>query len=308
MIKANSHLAADACMPLISVVMPAKNAAATLAESLDSLARQSCKDFELVLVNDGSSDDTAAIAERYAGDLALRLVTHESSQGVAASINDGLAASDSEFVARLDADDLALPQRLQHQLDFLRANPGVGVCGSHVEVFSDTDPSQHFVLAHPTTSPAIRTALLQRCALAHPSVMCRRAVFEQVGRYDIRSDFAEDYELWCRASLLGVQFANLPEVLTRYRKHAGQVSQQKGQLQFERDIGIKQRYMAAFLQGESPGLLPQFLALQTRFPNRELALAVLQQCGPTMTRLARAVPDVDEYARIVTGSLLRHLA
>ncbi|MDM4764971.1 glycosyltransferase [Pelomonas sp. SE-A7] len=296
-------------MPLISIVMPVRNGAATLAETLDSLAVQSFRDFELVLVNDGSTDETARIAEGHAHRLpALRVVTHESSQGVARSINDGLAAGDSEFVARLDADDLAQPQRLERQLAFLQAHAGVGVCGSHMQVFSTEEPQQRFVLAHPTSSPAIRTALLQRCAIAHPSVMCRRQVFEQVGVYDVRFDFAEDYELWCRASLLGIQFANIPETLTWYRKHAGQVSRQKAQLQFERDVQIKIRYMAAFLQGEAPGLLPQFLALQTQFPSRELALAVLQQCGPTMTRLARFVPDADEYASMVTGALLRHLA
>lgn len=293
-------------MPLISVVMPARNAAATLAESLESLATQSFKDFELVLVNDGSSDETVAIAESFAARLNLRLVHHESSHGVARSINDGLAQSDSEFVARLDSDDLAQPERLARQLEFLRANPQVGVCGTHVLVFS-REHEQSFVLNHPTGSASIRTALVQRCAIAHPSVMLRRQVFELAGTYDVRFDFAEDYELWCRASLLGVQFANIAEPLTHYRKHAGQVSQQKAQLQYERDMAIKTRYMTAWLQGEAPGLLPQFLALQTRFPNREMALAVLQQCGMAMTKLARAVPDAEELGRIMTGSLLRHL-
>jgi glycosyltransferase involved in cell wall biosynthesis len=293
-------------MPLISVVMPARNAAATLAESLDSLVQQSFADFELVLVNDGSSDDTAAIAERYAPQLNLRLLHHETSQGVARSINDGLAASDSEFVARLDADDLAQPLRLQRQLDFLRTQTQVGVCGSDMLVFSQ-EQEQRFVLAHPSANAAIRTALVQRCAIAHPSVMCRRQIFELAGCYDERFDFAEDYELWCRASLLGVQFANIAEPLTHYRKHAGQVSRQKAQLQYERDMAIKARYMGAWLQGEPPGLLPQFLALQTRFPSREIALAVLQQSGMAMTQLARAVPDGEEFGRIMTGSLLRHL-
>lgn len=286
--------------------MPARNAAATLEESLDSLAAQTFKDFEVVLVNDGSSDDTVDIAERYADRLSLRIVHHESAQGVARSINDGLASSDSEFVARLDSDDLAQPERFARQVEFMRTNPQVGVCGTHVLVFS-REHERRFVLSHPTGSAAIRTALLQRCAIAHPSLMARRQVFELAGTYDVRFDFAEDYELWCRASLLGVQFANIAEPLTHYRKHAGQVSQQKAQLQYERDIAVKNRYMSAFLQGEPSGLLPQFLALQTRFPNREMAVAVLQQCGMTMTKLARAVPDIEEYGRVVTGSLLRHL-
>ncbi len=294
-------------MPLVSVAIPARNAQSTLQETLDSLVQQSWRDFEVVLVNDGSSDATAQIAQSYEGRLNLRLVQHESSQGVAQSLNDALAASDSEFVARLDADDLAQPTRFQQQLDFLRAHPRVGVCGTHMLVFS-AEHDRRYVLAHPTENAAIRTALLQRCAIAHPSVMCRRSVFEQVGFYDPRFDFAEDYELWCRASLLGIQFANIPEALTCYRKHSGQVGQQKAQLQYERDMAVKARYIGAFLQGEEAGFLPQFLALQTQFPSREMALAVLQQCGMSMMRLAQAAPDGEEYARIVTGCLQRHLA
>jgi glycosyltransferase involved in cell wall biosynthesis len=293
-------------MPLISVVMPARNAAATLAESLDSLVAQSFKDYELVLINDGSDDKTVEIAEQYSSRLKIRILQHESSQGVAKSINDGLAASDSEFIARLDSDDLARPERFERQLEFMRANPRVGVCGTHLLVFSH-EHDQRFVLNHPTASGAIATAMLQRCAIAHPSVIARRQVFELAGNYNERFDFAEDYELWCRASLLGVQFANIAEPLTLYRKHDGQVSRQKAQLQFDRDLAIKSRYMAALLQGEAPDLLPQFFALQTRFPSRDVALAVLQQCGLAMTKLARVVPDVEEYGRIVTNSLIRHL-
>jgi glycosyltransferase involved in cell wall biosynthesis len=293
-------------MPLVSLVMPARNAAATLEESLVSLAQQTFTEFEVVLVNDGSDDATLAIAERFSTRLNLRVVHHDICQGVAKSINDGIAASDSEFVARLDADDLAQPLRLQRQLEFMTSNPRIGVCGTHMQVFS-SESDRGYVLAHPISNAGIRTALVQRCAISHPSVMCRRRIFDQVGYYDPRFDFAEDYELWCRASLLGVQFANIPEVLTHYRTHPGQVGRQKAQLQYERDLAIKSRYIGGLLMGEDVGLLPQFLALQSQFTSREIALTVLQQCGVAMMKLARTVPDGDEYARIVTGSLTRHL-
>ena len=293
-------------MPLISVVIPAKNAEITLAESLESLANQTFRDFEVVLIDDGSSDSTFEIATSFNKRINIRILRHEESKGVAQSINAGICATDSEFIARLDADDLAQPLRLEKQLQLLQALPHIGVCGSHMIVFT-ADEHERYVLAHPTANNAIRTALLQRCAISHPSVMIRRTVFDLIGLYDVRFDFAEDYELWCRASLLGIQFANLAEPLTCYRKHQGQVSRQKSQLQFERDMVIKNRYMSAFLNGEDPGLLPQFLALQTQYPNRSVAIAALNHCGPTMTRLARYVPDADEYAQIVTRSLIRHL-
>lgn len=297
-------------MPLISVVMPARNAEATLDQSLQSLVAQSLRDFDLVLIDDGSTDQTAEIADRYRHALNLRLIRHERSQGVAQSINDGLHAADAEYIARLDADDLAHPQRLERQLAYLREMREVSVCGTQMLIFDGDKGPQHAhgILAHPTKSAAIRTALLQRCAIAHPSVMCRRSLFEYVGYYDSRFDFAEDYELWCRASLLGIQFGNIDAPLTSYRKHEGQVSQQKAQLQFERDMSIKMNYMRAWLEGEDPGFLPQFLALQTRFPSREMAFEVMQKCSKAMIDLAARVPDSDEYARIVAGALQRHLA
>ena len=296
-------------MPLISLVMPARNAEATLADSLETLTRQTFDDFELVLVDDGSTDATGEIAARYAQQLKLRVIVHADSQGVARSINDGVLAGDSEFVARLDADDLALPARLERQLEFLRANRSIGVCGSHMQLFRRENGKLEVsnVLAHPLDNAAIRTALVQRCAISHPSLMCRREVFELAGYYDVRFDFAEDYELWCRASLLGVQFANIPEILTCYRKHPGQVGQEKAYMQYERDLEIKKRYIGAWLQ-ESPGILPKFLSLQTKFPSREAAMEALQQCSEAMIKLARTVPDLDEYARIVSGSMARHMA
>jgi glycosyltransferase involved in cell wall biosynthesis len=207
-------------MPLISVVMPARNAAATLAATLDSLVAQTFKDFELVLVNDASSDDTPHIAESYCSRLSIRLVHHAENQGVAKSINEGLAQSDSIFVARLDADDLARADRLEKQLAFMTAHEAVDVCGSHMEVFSEEEGSQmaSFVLAHPTSHAAITTAFVQRCAMAHPSVLARRRLFDEIGAYDPRFDFAEDYELWCRAALLGRQLANIAEPLPPPRR------------------------------------------------------------------------------------------
>lgn len=296
-------------MPLVSFVMPARNAAGTLAASLTSIEHQTFRDFEVVFVNDGSTDETRRVAESYSSRLNLRFVNHTTSLGVAKSINDGVVASDCEFIARLDADDLAEPNRLQRQLDFMQSNPRIGVAGTHMKVFSEEESGRKelFTLAHPEKNTGIRTALLQRCAIAHPSILCRRNVFDRVGLYDTKFDFCEDYELWCRASLLGIQFANIPEPLTHYRKHAGQVSREKAQTQFEKDLEVKRRYMSAWLDGDDAGLMPEFLSLQTRFTSREIAMSVIQQCADVTTRLGRRASDVAEYSSMVAGSLSRHL-
>lgn len=296
-------------MPLISVVIPALNAAPTLGETLQSLAQQSLRDFEVVLVDDGSTDGTAELAARFEGQVPLRRIAHDSPQGVARSLNDGLAAGDSEFVARLDADDLAHPERLRLQLEFLRAHADVQVCGTQLVVFDHERGLQHplGLLSHPTADAAIRTAFIQRCAIAHPSVMARRGLFGWVGGYDPAFDFAEDYELWCRASLAGATFANLELPLTYYRKHAKQVSQSRAQQQWGHDLRIKQRYMRSFLRDREPGLLPEFLALQTRYADRRAGVAAYQACAPVLIELAARVPDAAEYAAFASAAIARHL-
>lgn len=296
-------------MPLISVVIPALNAEQTLGETLHSLAQQSQRDFEVVLVDDGSTDATAELAARFQGQLALRRIAHDSPEGVACSLNDGLRAGDSEFVARLDADDLAHPERLRLQLEFLQAHPEVQVCGTQLVVFDHERGLQNplGLLSHPVADAAIRTAFIQRCAIAHPSVLARRRLFDWVGPYDPAFDFAEDYELWCRASLAGATFANLALPLTYYRKHAKQVSQSRAQQQWGHDLAIKQRYMRSFLRGREPGRLPEFLALQTRYADRGEALAAYGECAQRLVELAGHVPDAAEYAAFASAAIARHL-
>jgi glycosyltransferase involved in cell wall biosynthesis len=293
-------------MPKITFVIPAKNAQKTLAETLTSLVSQTFKDFNVIIVDDGSTDQTALIAQTFQEKLPIKIISHPESEGVAKSINDGIMRSDSEFVARLDADDTAHPLRLQKQLDFFESNQKTGICGSQMNVFSD-DGLTHYVLSHPTSSASIKTALIQRCVLAHPSLLIRRSVFEIAGLYDVNFDYAEDYDLWCRASLLGIQFANINEQLTNYRIHSGQVSNQKSQLQQVRDLAIKKKYISAFLDGDDPEELPKFLSLTNQYENKITSLNAYLKCGKNILQLAKNIPDTEEYHRIIFGSLIRHL-
>ncbi|NVO08184.1 MAG: glycosyltransferase family 2 protein, partial [Rhodoferax sp.] len=243
-------------MPLISVVIPAHNAASFVAETLCSLVKQTFRDFEVVLVDDGSADGTAEISHRFSDDLALRVLVNAQNSGVAASINRGIAESDSLYIARLDADDLAHPDRLRQQLAFLEASPDIDLCGTHMRMFKDGDATHTSVHEHPTSDAAIKTMLLQHNALSHPSVLMRRQFMSDVGQYDPACDYAEDYDLWCRGALMGKRYANMPVHLTSYRVHSGQVGQIKSKLQCERDLAVKTRYMSALLGGMTPGYLP----------------------------------------------------
>lgn len=294
-------------MPLVSVVVPAYNAANTLAESLESLARQTFRDFEVVVVDDGSVDGSAAIAERYSEAIQMRVLVNLQNSGVAASLNRGIAGSDSKFIARLDADDLAHPERLAQQVAFLDATKNVDICGTHMIMFRDGNPSEQTVHEHPIADAAIKTMLLQHCALSHPSILMRRSFIQDVGQYDPACDFAEDYDLWCRGALMGKRYANLALHLTSYRVHAGQIGQSKSDLQCERDLGVKTRYMSALIGGTNPGYLPALFSPLVRFETRDAATQALAESTGVLLALGHAAPDPFVYAEILKNCIYRNL-
>ena len=137
--------------------------------------------------------------------------------------------------------------------------------------------------------------------------MFRKSFFDDVGVFDTRLDFAEDYDLWCRGALLGKRYANLEEVLTRYRQHAGQVGQQKRELQYVRDLQIKRKYISALLGGESAGFLAEFFHLLAQFSSREVAVEVIAQSMPLLLRLGQRVLDQKLFGEIVAQCMRRHL-
>jgi glycosyltransferase involved in cell wall biosynthesis len=220
-------------MPTVSVLMPVYNAEPYLAEAVESILGQTFADFELLIVNDGSTDRSVAILERYAArDGRIRL-TSRPNTGYAAALNELLHLADAEFVARMDADDVALPQRLARQVDFLRTHPEVVCVGTAVRLI---DAAGRFLGdAHPGMDheEIQRRALAGDCPLNHPSTMMRRAAVQAVGGYHLEFQPAEDLDLWLRLAEVG-QLTNLPEVLMKYRQHARSFSEQHQRLQLER--------------------------------------------------------------------------
>lgn len=291
----------------VTVLIPARNAAATLAETLESLVAQTFHDFTVLLVDDASSDATPAIAAGFADRLRIEVLTLTENAGVAGALNRGLARIGSKYIARLDADDLALPTRLEKQYAFLESQPGIDVCSSWMEMFYDTPGRPLQILAKPLADAAIKTALIQYCSMTHGASLFRKSFFDDIGVFDTRLDFAEDYDLWCRGALLGKCYANLPEALTRYRQHDGQVGQQKRQLQYERDLVIKRKYISALLGGVAPGHLAEFFSLLTLFSSKEIAITVIEQSLPLLLKLGRKLYDEQLYGEIVSACIGRHL-
>jgi len=204
--------------PLISVLMPVFNAEYYLEEALGSLAAQTYREFEVVAVDDGSTDGSGKILRKALGHWPWLRVFQQPNGGVAAALNRGLVECKGEFVARMDADDLARPNRLARQLTFLRDHPDVGVCGTYAMTLGERCSRK---LRYGVSDQVLRSRMIFGCALAHPTVMMRRSVLvAEPGPYAGRF---EDYDLWLRL-LRRTKFACLPEVLLDYRVHPAQVT------------------------------------------------------------------------------------
>lgn len=227
---------APANMPAVSVVVPTYNAGRYIAEAVTSILNQDFTDFELLLVDDGSTDDTATVVQHFATDSRVRLLRNERNLGLIATLHRAYAECRAPLIARMDADDICDPARLGRQVAFLHDHPEVSIVGGAIRFFGNVAPN---VFQFPTDHAAIRPAMLFYCPLAHPALMFRRELVDQgLIRYDDAFRHAEDYHLWSRL-LLRVTSANLPEVVLDYRLHAQQVSSDSSDKQYAASLRVR---------------------------------------------------------------------
>jgi hypothetical protein len=208
--------------PRVSVVMPVHNGGPYLERAVESILGQSFTDFEFVIIDDGSTDSTPEVLRRYqAADHRVRVHPQEKA-GLVASLNNGCRQARAAYLARMDADDIAFPNRLARQVEFLDREPGVAVVGSATVTI---DASGRELKRHgcPTSHGEIVEALREYNPFTHPSVMLRAEALAAVGGYRPAYQPAEDYDLWLRLSER-YRLANLPEPLLYYRLYPGQVS------------------------------------------------------------------------------------
>lgn len=224
--------------PRISVIMPVKNGQATLQEAIDSVLNQTASDFELLIIDDGSKDASQAIAQQNARkDSRIRALSttnltlidsganvSATKPGIVSALNFGLSQARGEFIARLDADDSAMPTRFDIQLKALENNLNLAVVGSFYREISDSGREITPTCPLPVGVEVIRNHLWSvGNAICHPSVMIRATAIKAVGGYREQFSLAEDYDLWLRISER-YSLDNIPEVLTSYRRHTQSVS------------------------------------------------------------------------------------
>jgi len=213
----------------VTVLMPVYNGASYLREAIESILAQSYADFELLVIDDGSTDRSAEIVLSY-GDPRIRLVGNDGNRGLIETLNRGMELASGEYLVRMDCDDISLPARLRRQVEFMDDNREVGVCGVWYREFGGKVPR---TTRCAPDDASIRCGTLFNPVIGHPSVIMRKSAFYEHGlRYDPGYPHAEDYELWARA-LKCLRFANLPEVLLRYRVHERQITLSRAREQME---------------------------------------------------------------------------
>ncbi len=195
---------------LVSVLMAVYNGAGTVDEAMGSILAQSFRDWELIVVDDGSTDDTRKRLERY-DDPRIRVLYNAANSGLSASLNVAFRASTGSLIARMDADDVALPHRLQRQVEFLRVHPEIDVVGGAATLLgSDAIYERH------ERHEQMTRLLFTENPFIHPTVMMRRNFLETLGGYDESIQRAEDYDLWLRG-VTRFRYYNIQEPLIQYR-------------------------------------------------------------------------------------------
>lgn len=249
----------------VSVVMPVRNGERYLREAIDSMLAQTFRDFELLIVDDGSTDRSAAIGQVVA-DPRVRLVRQEP-LGLVEALRRGLAETSAPLIARMDADDVSLPTRLERQLEAL--GDGVALVGCGFEAIdADGRSTESWLL--PADDPALRRRLLLRNPFAHGSVLFRRDAIARAGGY--RSDYGanEDYDLWRRVAR-DWRLAAVPEVLYRYREHAEAVTKSR----VDERVAARERLRDEIW--DEPTLLGQVRGERDRIERRALVREALRR-------------------------------
>ena len=227
-------------MPKVSVILPMHNAERFLKKSIRSILAQSFSDFEVIIINDGSTDNSLRIVESFR-DKRIKILNNSKKIGISNSLNLGIQNSSGEYIARMDADDICLYDRLKVQNSFLDRHLNVDVVGSYFKTFWYTIPRK---ICPPIEDNHIKAGLLFNPVLGHPVVMMRKSsLLSNELSYNSHYDGAEDYELWVRSSSK-LCFANIPEILLLYRIHPKQISSKNRQKQMKIADSIRLEYIS----------------------------------------------------------------
>lgn len=269
--------------PKVSVFMPVYNAGSYLNAAIESILNQSFTDFEFVIVNDGSTDQSEAIILSYK-DPRIRLVNNPKNLGLIASLNVGLEICRGDYIVRMDQDDISLPDRIALQVSFMEQNPEIGLIGSWFEDFGDQIESK--VVRYSTNDTEIRIRHLYQTHISHPTAVLRSAVVRKHNvRFDPEFVHGEDYNCWVTMSAF-CKMSNYPAVLVRKRDHPRNITNSFSSTMHSTCTKVKQKQFdamgAAVSQAEAD--------LYTRFadPEWQFSIDEMNQLLSLLTRINEA--------------------
>lgn len=237
----------DAKKPLVTVLLPVYNRE-SVTKTIDSILAQTLTDFELLIVDNASTDNTAEVVRAY-DDRRIRLVVNEKNGGQTFSLGRGLSLARGKYIARIDADDIALPDRLEKQVAFLDTHPDYGLCGCWVQYINDNDQLT-VTMKMCLTDEGLRAMQKITCGMYHPAAMMRASVLQENGiAYDLSLSMAEDYDIWFRI-MQHSKGLNLGEVLLYYRRGSNNDGKKHADVMKMESYMIRQRICDAYAKDE----------------------------------------------------------
>ncbi|MBI1286915.1 MAG: glycosyltransferase [Flavobacteriales bacterium] len=264
--------------PLVTVLIPMYNAEDFVEQSVRSILEQTYTNFELLIIDDGSTDRSVPVVESFS-DQRIKLVRNEKNLKLIATLNKGLSLAKGKYIVRLDADDIAIKERIETQVSFMEEHPEVGLCGTWYEAFGDVSS----VVRYPTDHQSLKYMSLYQCPIIHPSTIFRTSVIKEHGlKYDLDYPHAEDYKLWGQFAMVS-QLANVPEVLLRYRLHDSNISKQQASTQKSNSIRIRTELFHELGLNVSPNQLEAFMQMNHQVDN--LTLEQLKSLGTLLSNM-----------------------
>jgi glycosyltransferase involved in cell wall biosynthesis len=276
-------------MPNLSVVMPVFNGEKFLKPAIESILNQGYQDFEFIIIDDGSTDRTAEIIQTFK-DPRINYISNDQNLGLSKSFNIGIKASTGHYIARMDADDMALPQRFEKQINFLESHPEIGIVGSAVRVIDENGFYKN-KLAKPRLPIELKWQSLFSTPFFHPTIIARGNILKE-NPFDETLHNSEDYELWSRL-IFGkdIKLANLAEPLLLYRIHKSSFTQtlntQKRIASATNVMRNLERYTSLTLVER--GLITEFLQ------NHKLTLKQLVSIAHVYSRAAQTFLHKENY-------------
>lgn len=270
--------------PKTTVIMPVYNGERYLREAIESILTQTFTDFEFIIIDDGSTDNTWNILREYQ-DSRIQLIRNEKNIGLTKSLNKAISMSKGTYIARMDADDISYPERFDKQVNFLDQHHNIDVLGTNLVRIGpcgnilDNQPKPY-----PTSPEVIGWMIYVRNCIQHPTVMLRQNVYEKTGGYDVRLAIAQDYDLWMRASL-DFNLCNLPDVLLKYRCHPENVSNRHKNFQEKATDEIVLKNLSWFLKRTVDNGVYRSIDIYKKHRNHDVAIRIgnlfsllLQEC------------------------------